>query len=241
MSVDFRAELYNKYVSTFKSYIGGDNTANPESDYRAYEKQYLPLINSFNRDASLIDIGCGTGYFLQFLKSKGFNNLYGIDISEEQIDRAKQKGIHADVADAFHFLRTTEKKFDIIFILDFVEHFYKNELFELFQGLYAILNTNGIIIIRTPNGQGLFPGKIIHGDLTHLTIFNPNSLLQLLQATGFKNIKSYETGPVLKDVRGLIRTIIWKIFKVLVGIIRIAETGDREKIITQDFICVAQK
>ncbi|MDP2364621.1 MAG: hypothetical protein Q8M94_12735, partial [Ignavibacteria bacterium] len=125
--------------------------------------------------------------------------------------------------------------------MDVVEHFYKDELFDFFSGMNNILNENGVLIIHTPNGDGLFPNHIIYGDLTHLTIFNSNSLIQILRLTGFTDIDFYETGPTTKNFFGFVRLMLWKTIKVFIKSIRIIETGGAEKIITQDFICKAKK
>lgn len=237
---DFRMELYKKYNSAYKQYIGNEDSANIKSDYEIYARKLLPLLNEFPKTASLIDLGCGSGYILQFLKKNGFQNLYGIDISEEQIKKAKQKGLNTEVKDIFDLLETENKKYDIVFALDFIEHFHKNELLDILLGIKNILNENGALIIRTPNGQGLFPGKIVFGDLTHLTIFNPNSLGQILRAVGFDKFSFYETGPVPKNFSGIIRVILWKIVKIFINSIKIIERGLSENILTAEFICKAK-
>jgi 2-polyprenyl-3-methyl-5-hydroxy-6-metoxy-1,4-benzoquinol methylase len=238
---DFRTELYKKYISSFKEYIGSKDSIDIKSDYQIFSRRYIPLLKEFKRDAKIIELGCGSGYMLQFLKQHGFNNLYGIDISEEQIEKACQKGLNVEAKNVFNFFNENKEKYDIVFALDFVEHFHKNELLDLFTSINETMNNNGILIIHTPNGDGLFPRNHIYGDLTHLTIFNPNSLTQLLILTGFNEIKFYETGPEAKNFTGLIRLFLWKIVKGVVKAVRIIETGGSEKILTQDFICAARK
>ncbi len=237
---DFRMKLYEKYDSNFKQFIGNEDIPGIISNYNVYRKRYLPILKNFNRDSKIIDIGCGSGYFLQFLKQEGFNNLYGIDVSGQQIEKAKLKGLNVDVKNIFEFFQE-ERNYDVVFALDFIEHFEKNELFDLFTGINKIMKNNGILIIRTPNGQGLAANKFIYGDLTHLTIFNPNSLIQLLKLMNFKDIKFYETPPVSINLTGFIRAILWKCIKVMFNSVRIIESGDKEKILTQNFICTARK
>ena len=86
-----------------------------------------------------------------------------------------------------------------------------------------------------------FPGKIIYGDLTHYTIFNPNSLLQILKINGFDRINFIESGPVAKNLKGAVRLVLWKIIKLIYHFVRIVEQGATEKIITQEFYCFAKK
>lgn len=238
---DFRSDLYKKYVSTFKQFIGDIDTSNIKSDYEMYRRRYIPLLKNFSRESAILELGCGPGYHLQFLKQSGFNNLFGVDISEQQIEIARKKGLNVEVQNVFEFFKINTKKYDVVFALDFVEHFHKNELLDLFSSINAILNENGIFIIHTPNGDGLFSQNHIFGDLTHLTIFNTNSLLQILRLTGFNKINFYETGPAPKNLVGVIRFILWKIIRSLVNAARIIETGNKAQILTQDFICSARK
>lgn len=239
--MDFRKELYKLYVSTFKNFISDSSDKQNTSLFKIYKKNYLKFLNGYSNEAAIIDIGCGNGLMLQFLRANGFNNLYGIDVSEQQITITKNKGFKVEAIGVFDFFKINKKKFDVILAMDLVEHFYKHELIELFNGFNSILNDNGTLIIHTPNGDGIFHQHIIYGDLTHLTIFNSNSLAQILRLAGFNDIKYFETGPTTKNPVGIIRLILWKFIRLIVQAVRIIETGGTEKILTQDFICVARK
>lgn len=106
---DFRLELYNKYITTFTKLISNENSATIKSEYIIFRRRYLKLISKFSKDAPIIDIGCGVGHNLNFLKQEGFNNLYGIDISEQQVNSARAKLLNADVINIFDFLNQIQK------------------------------------------------------------------------------------------------------------------------------------
>ena len=146
-----------------------------------------------------------------------------------------------EVANAIDFLENSDKKYKIIIALDFIEHFYKEELIRLFEKIFRCLENDGIFLFHTPNGQTILSPNLIYGDLTHLTIFTPNSAQQLLRAVGFKDINFFETGPVPKNFNGFIRYIIWKLIKISHNCIRLVETGSIENILTQNFIAVSKK
>ena len=128
---DFRIELYKKYISTFKEFISIENAKSIHSNKKVFKKRYMPLLKEFNKDAAIIDLGCGAGTFLQSLKDEGFVNLFGIDISEQQIEKALSKMLKAKKINIFNFIETNKNKFDIIFALDFVEHFQKERIIEI--------------------------------------------------------------------------------------------------------------
>jgi hypothetical protein len=97
------------------------------------------------------------------------------------------------------------------------------------------------LIVQTANGAGLLPGQVIHGDLTHQTIFTPGSLGQLLQAVGFDTLSFYETGPVPIRVRGRLDVALWRGIKAVANAVKQVETGKRQAIWTENFICRAFK
>lgn len=122
---------------------------------------------------------------LRYLQASGITNLTGIDISQEQVDIASALGFNTIQADAFSFLKENEGKFGLIMAIDIIEHFKKEELYELLSLIDKALIPGGRLIIQTKNGEGLLPGYVIYGDLTHFTILSPLSLTQILTITGF--------------------------------------------------------
>lgn len=241
MKRDYRINYYDSYNSTFNSQISQVDAKVLNSLFTHYDFKIFPHIKNFRNDSNILELGCGPGYLLDYLKLKGFTNSIGIDISSEQIDIAKSKGHNVKLDDVFNFLRNSTEKFDLIFAFDLIEHFSKDELLELTNLIYNHLHKDGLFIIRTPNGQGYFSGNIIYGDLTHQTIFTPNSLTQLLSTNGFIEILFLENAPISKNLFGLIRSLLWKGLKTFLNFTILIENGGTQKIWTRDFYCVAKK
>jgi SAM-dependent methyltransferase len=209
---DYRSALYESYVSTFK---GDPHAATDLPRLFAYfDIKYKPLLDDLPRTARLMELGCGPGHFLMYLKSLGFTDVRGIDISAEQVALAVRAGCTAEVADVFDVLEASPGRFDAMFALDFVEHFDKAQLSRLGRGLAGALADRGRLILQTPNGSGLFVGQIACGDLTHGTIFNESSIRQWLVPFGFGDFEFREAGPAGRDFRGRIRTMAWKILRL---------------------------
>jgi 2-polyprenyl-3-methyl-5-hydroxy-6-metoxy-1,4-benzoquinol methylase len=206
-----------------------------------FDRKYLPLINSYSTDSPILELGCGRGYMLEYLRNHNFSNLKGIDISDEQVMIAKEKGFNVEVGDALEYFTKNNNKFKIIIALDFIEHFHKSELIPLFENIFNSLDEDGLFFFHTPNGQTILAPTLIYGDLTHMTIFTPNSALQLLRNVGFKQIDFYEAGPLAKNFKGGIRMVIWKMIKTGYNIIHLAEAGSTVKILTKNFIGAAKK
>ncbi len=240
---DFRTELYTRYVSAFKTQQLHRNPKELEAFIHWSEHKYLPLLKGLNKNAWILEVGCGDGKLLHMLKKNGYNNVEGIDISGEQIMLAKSEGLNVKNADVFTFLSDKIACYDAIIAIDVVEHFYKNEVLRLFELFHKSLKPGGNLLLQTPNGEGLFPGQVIYGDFTHLCIFTTNSMQQILQLKGFSNISFYETSPVGDNLTGRVRLFLWSSIKAIVNTIRLIEGGKGKKsdVLTENFICFCQK
>ncbi|MCZ6702593.1 MAG: class I SAM-dependent methyltransferase, partial [Ignavibacteria bacterium] len=205
---DFREELYRRYSSTFKEHISKFDEKSITSMLGKYRYQYLPILKQFNKDVRILELGCGRGIFLEFLINNGYKNVFGIDVSKEQIDIAKVQNLNAEEIGVLEYLNSNNEKFDLIFAIDLIEHFHKDELIPLFEGIYNKLKNGGAFVFHTPNGLGINASYTIYSDLTHLTIFTPNSAIQILKLVGFKEIKFFETEPYAKNVNGILRLLL---------------------------------
>ncbi len=230
---DFRDALYSGYVSTFKG--------TPEPSHVWWDYKYLPLLRDLDRAAAILEIGCGSGGLLAYLGQRGFCQARGIDVSAEQVQIALQRGVQAERHDVFDFLAEHANGFEGIVAVDVLEHFARQELLQLAPLVIASLKPGGRLLVQTANGAGLLPHQVIYGDLTHLTIFTPESLGQLLRAVGFVDLAFYETGPIPIRVRGKLDVALWAAIKRVANTVRSIETGKRQVIWTENFICRAFK
>src|SRR4051812_37311495 len=83
-------QLQERYVSTHFGEIRSVNADDLESFARHYRRVYAPLLPA-DKNAKILDIGCGLGHFLYFLKSEGYVNHWGIDLGSEQIHQCREK------------------------------------------------------------------------------------------------------------------------------------------------------
>ncbi len=237
MGSDFRATMYRGYVSTFK----GEPDLNARGADIWWDHKYLPLLGDLDRSAPILEIGCGSGALLEYLGRRGFSQALGIDLAVEQVELAVRRGARAEQAEALDYLRTRQAELAAIVAVDVFEHLTKDELVKLVALARAALRPGGRLLIQTANGAGLFPRQVIYGDLTHLTIFTPESLGQLLRAAGFQNLAFYETGPIPIRLRGKLDLALWSAIKGVANAVRHIETGKRQTIWTENFICRAFK
>ena len=238
---DYRQPLYRHYVSKFKRSECSPQLAAEETAWPYFDQKYLKHIRHLGPDDAILDVGCGSGGLLAYLAQKGFRCAEGVDVSEEQVELAKARSLRVRCGDVFGFLESRVEAFKAVIALDFVEHFTKEEALSLFALLFRALKPGGILLIQTPNGQGLFSGQVIYGDLTHCTVFTPESLSQALRLAGFDHIVFDETGPVPMTVTGAVRLLLWRGIKRAANFIRLVEAGKRQSIWTENVICACRK
>jgi SAM-dependent methyltransferase len=235
MQPDYRTTLYRGYVSTFKSL----NTAQASSVW--WDHKYLPLFRGVDRGVPVLEIGCGDGALLAYLGARGFTDVRGVDLSAEQVQLARRRNVRVECADALSYLAQQPGAFGAIVAVDVFEHLGRDELLELADLIYQALRPGARLLVQTANGAGLLPGQVIYGDLTHQTVFTPASLSQLLTRAGFTRLDFFETGPIPLRLRGRLNVLLWSAVKTLANAVRSIETGKRQAIWTENFICSAFK
>jgi ubiquinone/menaquinone biosynthesis C-methylase UbiE len=101
------------------------------------------------KDKSVLDVGCGTGRFVEFFSQRG-GNVTGADTSENMLEKAKKKSPLATFVKADIFsLPFKDKTFDIVICSQVLTHLhsYKKPLLEMKR----VLKDDGIIIIDVRN------------------------------------------------------------------------------------------
>lgn len=97
---DFNKNNWNKLVRSNKPF---SNTSLPEyGPYMANEEK-LQLFKEV-KNKKVLELGCASGKSLKFLANKGASEVWGIDISEEQIKKAKTM----QLANSFFFTSSME-------------------------------------------------------------------------------------------------------------------------------------
>jgi 2-polyprenyl-3-methyl-5-hydroxy-6-metoxy-1,4-benzoquinol methylase len=241
---DYREKIYGRYVTLGLRERVNVTKEQLEQMARWYKRavgRFLPE----DREISILDLGCGHGTFLYFLKKEGYKNILGVDISREQIELAKKIGIkEVKCQDVLHFLRNTDGEFNVITAFDLIEHFRKDEVLLLSKLVYRALKVQGLFILRTINGESPFSGRLRYADLTHEICFTRTSISAALLSANFRKVKvfpAYHYFP--RGVRSNIKYILWKIFEFGLRVYMMAETGNfrDDYIFTQNLLAVAYK
>ena len=106
-------------------------------------------IYEFFKNKKILDLGCGTGEFLNNYYSMGAE-CSGIDI-ENNFKIKNKINFKLINIEANKFLKNCKKKFDVIFLFEFLEHLEEQDKYQLFENLTKNLNKNAYIFISTLN------------------------------------------------------------------------------------------
>lgn len=207
----------------------------------SYETNYRKFFPS-NKNLKILDIGCGMGHFLYYLKTNGYKNFIGIDLGEQQIDFCK-KYIYDNVenVDALEYLKNKKNEFDIIVMNDLIEHIKKADVIKLLKEVNVSLKDEGKLIIKTPNMSNPFGMISRYQDFTHEAGYNEFSILYVLNASGFNKMslfpEIYANVGFSRRIINIVRSILYKI----VMLFCIIDRGTSPQIFNPNIIVVAEK
>ena len=142
-------------------------------------------LDSFDRGMSILDVGCSGGLLIERLRSMGFSDVAGIDISQAAVTRARKRGLlDVKVMDASKLV--FRKKFDIIIASDVLEHIKDDR--KAISAWYRALKKGGTLILLVPAFMHLWSTHDVAN--LHYRRYTLTQLALITQKTGFRIIKS---------------------------------------------------
>jgi len=163
-------------------YYTSNNYSNYLERYGRYEKLTLEIVDLLNKlnliskNSTILDFGCAVGFLLESLNKIGYSNCFGVEISDWARNECLKKNLSV-------FKETPIKKFDLLFVLDVLEHLTDSDI---------ISNINKIkpkiIVLRIPvsekEGENYYL-DISRKDPTHINCKTKNQWKNLLKNLGF--------------------------------------------------------
>lgn len=217
MPNDYRGRFYDEYVA---SHYEPQGLIDPTTYLKAvsfFERNYgsvLPITKS----APVLEVGCGAGQFIYFLKKKGYSNLVGVDSSAPMIELGRKATQietlwQGDVES--YFAAHADQQFNCIIANDLAEHLTKPELIAFLDHCYTRLfpGPGNHIILRIPNAASWFGARERFVDFTHELAFTPESISQVLRVVGFAGIQVRPViGSYLGGRKAKVRSVLNQLF-----------------------------
>lgn len=181
-----------------------------EANYRrkaaGYERRLGRLLNQV-KPRSVLDLGCATGMLTKYLVEKGCDAV-GVDINPKLVEIAR-RNVQAEfhVADAAEFAKTCDQKFDLVLLLDILEHIPRDEVVDLLATVRNLISEDGFVLVRTPNMNAIHVAGMFYVDWEHLTPFTERSLLHVAKLAGYSRI-DFVPQFAMQNFKGKIKALI---------------------------------
>ena len=178
-------EGYNKAAEKLQEFFGLE-----------IEEQEMKILSDFISriplKGKILDAGCGNGVYSRLLSNKF--EVIGIDISEKQIELARQKAPEAKfICKDITKLDFPNDLFDGILSFYAIIHVPRNEHYDLLSNFYRILKKHGVALLTfssTDAPESYAEDFFGSGVKMYWSGFDKNTNLNMLRKVGFKIIWS---------------------------------------------------
>jgi len=205
------SKKYEDYIK-WKGWLGERNPFFCISEEQAAEIKFQFKVSKVEwKNIRALEIGYGSGKVLRFLHDNGCQ-VAGVEIQNELLKAAQDQAINV-----YKSITEVKDTCDLIIAFDVLEHLSIDQLKELFSCAYKILDANGKMLFRFPNGDSYAGLAAQNGDYTHITSIGKSKLQQLIEPYGFV-IESFQ-GAIEYPHRPITRAFHWLFRSVLIKLI----------------------
>lgn len=170
--------------------------------------ELLEAFEAFRRTGRLIDVGSGSGFFLDVAVEHGWE-AHGTEYDPVMVARCALRGLHMQQGP----LATSNypvASFDVLTCFEVLEHLvFPQEELERFAEL---IRPGGLLYLTTPNFNSISRRLVkqrwsVLNYPEHLNYFTPRSLRQALKRAGFQDIRIRTTGVSIMRLRNSVTTV----------------------------------
>ncbi|MFA5187858.1 MAG: methyltransferase domain-containing protein [Patescibacteria group bacterium] len=213
-------KLFDKYLSTsfFETNQLEASLDNIKHIASTYDWNYKKIIPA-DKNSKILDIGCGLGQFLYWLKNNGYNNYLGVDLSQEMLDfcKANVTGQVLKISSMTEFLADKKDQYDLIVLNDVIEHLPKTEIINDLALIKSALKQGGMLIVKTNNLAAITGPRLRYEDFTHEVGLTEHSLMQVLLLAGYKQVEirafAMPRTSILRWIRFIVQTILHQLWR----------------------------
>lgn len=144
------------FLSRTKIFLQSYNFDSYNSSKIKYVKRFnklIKIIKKFKKNGSVLEVGAGFGLFSKLLSENDFHVEVIEPFNKSQYIHKDKKIVFNKITLEKYLVQFRKKKFDIIILLDVLEHL--DEPYLILGKLKKLLNNKGIIVIQLPNFNSL--------------------------------------------------------------------------------------
>lgn len=176
-----KLKFYNEHLYVAHIYDEGDSQFHKDLTTQVV-KEYIDPLN-LPKDAKILDLGCGPGYFLDEMKSREYTDVVGVTLSPGDIALCESKG-HVIKKYDLTFLPQKDGYYDESVDFIFLRHALEHSPYPMFSLMEynRILKQHSKIYIEVPQPNC---DRKHEFNLNHYSILGEQQLAALLQRAGF--------------------------------------------------------
>jgi len=211
------------------------------ADLDANYLRWLPA----DRDASILDVGCGSGRVLAFLERRGFRRVEGFDADAQAVAAAAARvSSRVTVCSDWHaFFAAQPRTYDLVVLKDVLYYLPIDALVPHLEHVRAALHPGGRVIVEVFNGAAFTGPFVAYKDTAIRWIPTEHSIRQALEHAGFASVTLAAHVPPRGSWRRRIFNAAGGVWRVVLRAIYAVERGWDEanpRILTTKLIAVAE-
>ena len=187
----YESEAYNPHSNSGKTFIG--QLYQLTRRIMLNRKKRIVMKNCRLSTGNILDIGCGTGHFLNSMKMAGWKTE-GVEINTKAGEFASS-AFGLKVFQPRELLSIPDNKYDCITLWHVLEHFH--EPFKYFREIKRLIKPEGTVIVALPNSDSVDsrhygPYWAAYDVPRHLWHFSPEAFSLFARENGFEvSFRSY--------------------------------------------------
>lgn len=157
--------------------------------YIGDKEEYLWASSFVSNGQNVLDVGCGSGNFSNYIKHANFN---GIEMNRESAALARRKGLNVLSCSVQEYAKKNYR-FNVVTSFQVLEHV--DDPLGFFKSCADLLENNGLLIISVPNVNGFMSSREntpLNIPPHHLTWWSLRSLIHLGNDNGLMAIDYIE-------------------------------------------------
>ncbi len=125
------------------------------------KKVLLKFLKDTPKTAKILEVGCGSGRFLEFLGKEGYKNIYGIDTSKEMLSIAEKKSNAVLKIGNVYKIPYKKNEFDVVFSVHVLMHIQNPK--KMISEMLRVSKKSVIVDITNKNSLSFVLSKIVRG------------------------------------------------------------------------------
>ena len=109
---------------------------------------------AINDTQKILDVGCGTGFNIEYVQTKGFPSVVGLDLSKDALNFCKMRNLSDLICCNAITIPLVDKSFDVVLALDLLEHL-ENDV-QAIHEFARIIKPGGKLFLFVPAYQILW-------------------------------------------------------------------------------------